>query len=204
MKIINELKLMVITGSWNTKIFTDDWIKKFLLSKDDFNSEVSFLMGSHRISTDKIRIEFFSNRLNFIARKMDKETYDLISEISTKIADYLPHTPVLAYGVNFVFECKKKGSLVNLIKVSDIDNLKDNDYEIINTSHKHSFKVDKNLVNLTISSGTTDKVLFDFNFHFDLKNFVDFKDKLYNAPINNLEKDALDILKNVYSLNMGE
>lgn len=69
-------------------------------------------ISSYRISSKKIRILAQNNRLNFIPRCTDDETFDTIQELAIKAADYLPHTPVTAFGINFVFDDTINNSLL--------------------------------------------------------------------------------------------
>ncbi len=200
MKIKEEFKILVIVGSWNRAIFQKDWIKRFLLPNEDFLLEFSLnLDGSHRISTNNIRIEFHNNRLNFIPIKNDINTYELISEIAFKIADYLPHTPVIGYGVNFIFEGKSQDIKHDLIKTYDTDKLLDYKATIINSEHKHSIHLDNVSCNFSISLNN-DKLIFGFNFHTDIKDLVQFKEKLDEKPITKLNEIALGIMDNVYNI----
>ncbi len=203
MELSKEFKLLVIVGAWNRNIFTYEWIKKYLLPKEDFTSEVSLgLENSHRISSEKIRIEFHNNRLNFIPIHNDIDTYQMITDLAMKIADYLPHTPVYGYGINFIFECQKTEIQNDLIKICDIEKLDEYGVDILNSQHKHSVKFDNVFININISSNN-ENLNFDFNFHSDIANLIEFKDRIYEFPINKLKQIALEIMKNVYLLELN-
>ncbi|MGE0083715.1 MAG: hypothetical protein AB7S75_04780 [Desulfococcaceae bacterium] len=200
MKLMNEFKLLVIVGAWNRNIFSGEWIKKFLLPKDDFFLEVA-LDNSHRISSEKIRVEFHNNRINFIPIINDIENYKYISDLSLKIADYLPHTPVFGYGINFIFECDSKKIQTNLIKINDIDKLNECGIIVINSQYKHSVKFDNIPINIAITA-INDNLNFDFNFHSDIRNLTQFKESIYEFPVERLYSIALEIMKNVYMLQL--
>ncbi len=198
MKLINEFKLLVIVGAWNRNIFTPEWIKKYLLIKEEFNFEVSLNFdGSHRISTEKIRIEFYNNKINFIARSGDLDAHEIISDLSVKIADYLPHTPVSGYGINFVFECNSENFQLDLIKSNDVEKLNEDGIQVISSLHKHTIKINNILINITISNNNG-SLHFDFNFHSNVTNLTQFKEKIYELPVEKLYKIALSIMKNTY------
>jgi hypothetical protein len=202
MKLINEFKLLVLVGMWNRRIFSADWIKNYLLPQDDFTIEFSLnLDGSHRISSEKIRIEFHNDRLIFIPKNNNIATYELISDLSIKIADYFPHTPVISYGINFIFECQNSNIQNQLIKISDVDKLNEYGVNIIKSQHKHSVKFNDIFINITVSINN-EKLYFDFNFHSDIKNLAQFKDKIYEFSINKLYRIALEIMKNVYMFQL--
>ncbi|RJP86701.1 MAG: hypothetical protein C4518_13085 [Desulfobacteraceae bacterium] len=198
MELTKEFKLLVIVGAWNRNIFSKEWIKKYLLPKDDFEIEFSLgLDGSHRISLEKIRIEFHNNRINFIPRINSAETYAVISELASKIADYLPHTPVSGFGINFIFQCEKEEIQGDLIKISDVEKLHEHGAHIIGSQHKHNIKIDNIYVNLTVSTNN-EHLYFDFNFHSDIINLTQFKEKIYEFPIEKLYNIASKTIETVY------
>jgi hypothetical protein len=202
MKPANSFKLLVITGAWNKNIFSEQWIKKYLLPEEKFSLEVDLISNSHRITSEKLQIEFHSNRINFIAKILNEnefETFHLISKLSIKIADYLPHTPVFAYGVNFIFECNEQEIEKDLIKLSDIGEVTDYGAHIVNSQYTHKIELDNIPINITISTNK-DKLSFDFNFHSDIKNLMEFKDRINELQIDKLYVMASEIIKNVYLL----
>jgi len=201
MKLTNEFKLLVILGAWNRSIFSKEWIEKYLLPNDEFSIEFSLdLDGSHRVSSSKIRIEFHNNRLNFIPIKNDIETFDLITDLAVKIADYLPHTPVFGYGINFSFESEINASIAQLIKIGDEDRLKENKIEIISSNLGHKLRYNDILVNLSIMKN--EKLFFEFNFHTDIVNMTQFKDKIYENNIVSMRNASIEILNSVYDVEI--
>jgi len=64
------------------------------------------LMLFFKISSKKVRIFVLGNKLNFVPISKTDENFDFVQELGLKTADYLPHTPVTALGINFVFEKK--------------------------------------------------------------------------------------------------
>ena len=205
MKLISQNKLLVIVGTWNRNIFSKEWIKKYLLPKDGFTMEFSLdLVGSHRISSKNVNIEFHSNKLNFIPKSDDIEVYEIISGLAVKIADYLPHTPVFGYGINFKFEGNANNIQHGLITTNDVEKLVGYGAQLINSQHRHSVKIDDIddiLVNISITMNN-DRLYFDFNFHSDITNLTQFKEKIYTSPIKKLHSIALDIMSNAYQVQI--
>lgn len=200
MNLAKEFPLLVIFGAWNRSIFSGEWIKKFLLPKDTFSFEIA-LDNAHRITTEKIRIEFHGHRINFIPMANDMETYQDISHLSLKIADYLPHTPVFSYGVNFVFHCKIADVQGDLIKISDVDKLREYDIEVIGSQYKHSVKFNDIPINI-MTSTSNDNLYLEFNFHSNIKDFIEFKEKTNEFPVEKLYAISLEIMKNVYEVQL--
>ena len=189
MNLKDGFKFLVIVGAWNRNIFTDQWIKKFLIPNDDFTLEMTFgPVQSHRISTDKIRIEFENGRISLIPIKFDLEVCESLIELATKLADYLPHTPVSGYGLNLVFEMENQKIDGSLIKICDKDHLISNGIKYIDSQYRHRFKFDSH-ENFTVNLNVTpsEKIcVFDFNFHADIKDLVDFKGSISTLNIKKL------------------
>lgn len=104
----SDYNALVFLGSWNKAIFNSQWVSRFLFPKEKkLNVEFPLNVdGSQRISTKKIRIFVIGNKLNFVPLDTEDETFELIQNLAIKTCDYLPHTPVSAFGVNFLFESK--------------------------------------------------------------------------------------------------
>ncbi len=202
MKLINENKLLVIVGAWNRNIFSQEWLKKYLLPKDDFTMEFALgLVGSHRILSKSVYIEFHSNKLIFIPKSDDTEVYETVAGLAVKIADYLPHTPVVGYGINFKFEGTTDDIQPELIKINDVNKLVACGAKLLNSQHKHSIKIDDILVNISITVNN-DQLYFDFNFHSDITNLTQFKENIYQFPIKKLHNVALDLMNDAYQIQI--
>ena len=204
MKLSKELKALVITGAWNRNIFTKEWIANFLLPNDNFTVELPHsLQNVHRVSSEKLIIEFHDNKMVFIPKKNENDICSIISELAFKIADYLPHTPVFGYGVNFTFEYPNDDIKTEVITTKDSDTLAQNGAYNVTSKHSHKFNFEKVLINLEISIDS-EQAFFNFNFHSDIDSLTQFKDKLHESPIDTLYDIALKIMNNVYLLDNEE
>ncbi len=132
----------------------------------------------------------------------DIEVFDLIQETSLKVGKYLPHTPVSAFGVNFIFEAEILELCNNYLAVPDLELLKNSGFIPENTSLMHTVTVNGKKLNFTISSKDS-KVMFDLNYHFDIKNLVEFNEVISNNSIVSLLKISENLLKSIY-LKTGE
>ena len=71
---------------------------------------------------------------------------------------------------------------------------------LINSNQlKHNFYYDKKVINLNIIQ-EKDNFKFDFNFHFEIKNLVEFKKLLNENKILEMKQIAINILNNVYEV----
>ena len=201
MKLNTEFNPLVLVGAWNKHIFNPDWIGKFLLPGKKLEVEVPMnIDGSPRISTANFRIFVMNNKLIFSLRKDDDNTLEEIEELSLKIADYLPHTPIIAFGINFVFECHDNSKkLQDLFSLSDSEKLIEVGCIIDSDQIKHSFVHDNRKINLTLIK-QKDIFKCDFNFHFEINNLVAFKEKINNNRLLDMKNIAVSILNDVYNI----
>jgi hypothetical protein len=201
MKLVTEFNPLILVGAWNKHIFNPDWIGKFLLPGKKMEVEIPINVdGSHRISTENFRIFVISNKLNFSLRKDDDNVLEEIEELSLKIADYLPHTPIVAFGINFLFECDNNfDKLQDLFSLSDSEKLIEAGCIIDSDQIKHSFIQGNRNINLTLSK-QSDTFKFDFNFHFNIRNLVEFKEQINNNRLLHMKQIATSILNDVYDV----
>ncbi|MCF8090129.1 MAG: hypothetical protein K9K63_08705 [Desulfotignum sp.] len=206
MGLKKEFKFLVLVGAWNQNIFTDQWIKKYLIPDDEFVFEVAIggLIRSHRVSTDKYRIEFENGRISLIPIVFDLEIAELLIEMAVKLADYLPHTPVSGYGLNLVFEIEKTKFNKNLIKICDQDILVNDGIKYLEFQYKHRFKFDK-FSNYEITLNvlpSKETCTFDFNYHSKINDLVAFKESIYELNFRELYQSTLDLLNDVYDISI--
>ncbi|MEA2059265.1 MAG: hypothetical protein U9P10_01815 [Thermodesulfobacteriota bacterium] len=201
MKLATEFNPLILVGAWNKHIFNPDWIGKFLLPGEKLEVEIPINVdGSARISTDNFRIFVISNKLIFSLRKNDDNVLEEIEELSLKIADYLPHTPIVAFGINLLFECDNNSKkLQDLFSLSDSEQLIEAGCIIDSDQIKHSFVQDNRNINLTLIKQSV-AFKFDFNFHFNISNLVEFKEKINNNRLLDMKQIATSILNDVYDV----
>ena len=201
MKLDTEFNPLVLVGAWNKHIFNPDWIGKFLLPGKKMEVEIPINVdGSPRISAENFRMFVINNKLVFSLRKDDDNILEEIEELSLKIADYLPHTPIVTFGINFLFKCDSNfDKLQDLFSLSDSEKLIEAGCIINSDQIKHSFIQDNRNINLTLIK-QSDAIKFDFNFHFDVSNLVEFKEKINNNKLLHMKQIAISILSDVYAV----
>ena len=133
MKFDDPFDVLVIVGGWNRHILTPNWIQRYLLPGDQeeltveiqgqFSQDLNPQFVSPRISSKEVRILLQGNRLNFSPVKNEDKNFDRIQELALQLADYLPHTPVSGYGVNFLFTEDPTEHLINLIRPNDLEEI---------------------------------------------------------------------------------
>ena len=208
MKLDKPSNALVIVGGWNRHIFTQDWIKRYLFpgEQEKFRIEMMVSQGfnaqfvSPRILSKEVEILFQENRLNFIPVENKNENFDRIQELALQLVDYLPHTPVTAYGVNFLFtENKVSEDLINLIRPKDFEKIEQFGGSLISEQYTRSLLLNDRTLNIAIGLETK-RATFDLNFHFNIGNLVEFKAGMSEISILELKQEAIQFITKIYSL----
>ncbi len=201
MKLKTDYSPLVMVGAWNKHIFNPDWVGKYLLPGKELEMEFPVNAdGSPRISTEDLRIFLLNNKLNFSLKKDDDGLLEDIESLSLKVADCLPHTPVTSFGMNFLFNCDQSCNKLDQLFNSNVkEKMLESGCIISSEEVKHSLTMEGKTINISVvKSG--EEYGFNFNFHFDIKDLVEFKEKINNNKILLMKKKAIEILSNVYGL----
>lgn len=199
MKIKNENSTIVIVGAWNKNIFNPEWVSKYLFPDQDIRVEIPInVEGSPLFITDNVKLSVIGNKLSFVSLKVDDQNLDYLEEIANKVADYLPHTPVSAFGINISFEDELSDRIEKLIHLNDSVLLVEQGFKIKSLQRKYCLENDDRIINLNVQTeGQIIKLLF--NYHFSIRDLVQFKEKISENSMLDLRENAISILENVYS-----
>ncbi len=193
MKVRNNTNL-VINGSWNLGILTPEWfIEEFYKENSQKKIPVELALGTNsiRFTIDDILIQPAQDRLNLFAKKEENSVYESISNLSDKVFNKLPYTPIKAVGHNCAIKLSKNDTLKNL-EGWDLDQLQElyknkADSSAVNSVQiKHSIEYTDHLLNLTYSIGRSENFL-EFNFHYDINLSTKTEEVIKEFP-KNIEK----------------
>ena len=210
MKLGKPSNALVIVGGWNRHIFTQDWIKRYLFpeEQEEFTVDMMVAQGfntqfvSPRILSKKVEILLQENRLNFNPVENKNKNFDRIQQLALQLADYLPHTPVTAYGINFLFtENEVSEDLINLIRPRDLEKIEQFGGSLSREQYTRGLVLNARNLNITIRI-EDEKVTFDLNFHFNIRDLVGFKAGIAGTSILELKEEAIQFITQIYSLEL--
>ena len=212
MKLENTFNSLVILGSWNRRIFTEEWVKEHIFpeTNDEFKIDILLMNDSDipslatRISSDKISILIQDHKLTFNTVDDKEEYFECLIELTKCAADILPHTPITAYGVNFHFsENDIDDDIINLLRPKDLEKFKSLGLELTSERYTRSLSLDGQTINITTDIIDT-QADFDFNFHFDIPNMIALKNSISAISILGLKHEAIRIITNTYNFEIEE
>jgi hypothetical protein len=199
--IATEKGILVIAGGWNANILLNpEWLGRYMFPGQG-ELQVEFRFGPQfsapSVSAGDVRIALEGPKLSFIPLKTEPGILDYIEELGTKVADYLPHTPVSAVGINFIVEVAAKDGPAPTGEEEIASRTKTALQEfgqIVEEIHRYAVSLETCTLNLAIRQPAKERRAYDFNFHHSVKSLADFKELISENPIAQYKTKAEGIL----------
>lgn len=186
-------------GKWNKYVLNPNWAAKNLFLQDSLDVSFPLSLDAPLFYTSKnIKFEPSDERVRLMAETVSDEVLLAIEEIGCKILHLLTYTPMRAVGINFGFVEKNKPELFSLFRITDQAEVSKDGAEIINTTISRKIIVEGGPLNFKISQ-LSDGVLFDFNFHYDVKDATEAQGTI-KGKILNYKAIAEKFLNSTYKL----
>jgi hypothetical protein len=198
MQMIKEGTSLVIAGFWNRYIFNENWIRNFIFpGKDKIIAEYPLnIEASPRFSNNLLRVAIIGNKLQILSIDNTIESFSQMDDIANKIADFLPHTPVQSFGINFRFEDEDKSKyFINLCK-----NPFEGEPILEQFTYTYKTKIDdKNInINVIIPKFEENIIVISFNYHFDIPDLNTLKGIIASHQVLELCNDAEKIIADYF------
>jgi len=193
---------LVIAGLWNIAIFTPEWVAKYLLPNTQLNVEFPInMIGSLKFSTDELSIFIVEGKLNLAINKHSDDVLIKIGELANQLADYLPHTPVTAFGLNYIYENEFDSKINSCLTINDNEKFGGLGLVVESTSIIRKFNKENCTLTLTVNK-VENKFIFNLNYNFPIRTLAEFKEKFEPKALLNFKKDSLEILEKLYGLKL--
>ena len=158
---------IVIAGAWNPAIFQPTWVLTNLfgaaVGETHEVTEVLNELEQKRITYKKnVGIHVNRTRLELLTTGIEAAEIDLLTSVTREIFGKLPHTPIVAIGVNFAF-AEMDDPQQHAPKFEIADKL-DEDFQIIETQISRKIVLDDLELNFRRVLAET-VAGFEFNFH---------------------------------------
>ena len=196
---------LVIAGNWNSAIFDNaGWLLQHIYGVPAGEEvEVGIAIqkgtpGKQVMMLNDIGFSADSNRIEFYLNKVDEDVLGRTEQMVANIVEVLPHTPIGAFGCNFLFVEENPEDVV-------IDRLKTNDgiherYNIKEQIFKSIIEFEQNIdLTFTVLINNNATVTFDFNYHHVEINAANLAEKV-NGAINRYKEHALDLINSLYDI----
>ncbi len=212
MKLDHSSSALVILGGWNAHIFNPDWIRRYLFDgkkeelKADILTELPYGFSpqfvSQRVSSKEVRIQLQGNKLSLSPIENKDKYFKRTEEIALLLADYLPHTPVSGFGMNFVFtENRVSEEMKNIVRPKDLSKIEKFGASLIDQQYTRSLELDSMILNFTIELKDK-RTTFKLNFHTDIRDLAQFKTKISETSVLTMKEKAVEFIVSVYNLEL--
>ena len=204
MKLKKNSISVVIVGHWNLHILTPSWINANIFKESKLQVEFPLNIGlPHKYTSVENKVTFIptEDKVTLIALEDSEECLNKLEDFTGKLVTELPVTPASAFGVNLGYlEENPSQSLIETFSVSDSKLLSDYHCQEMNNSITRRLIVENRILNLKVFLHT-DKIEFDFNFHYDVSKISEVKEKIQDQVVKN-KGIAEKLLKDVYKLTL--
>jgi hypothetical protein len=160
-----------ILGSWNLGIFEPFWVSKFLFQKEDLELKLYYNPSTRSIDFEYENLKIHPRENEFLIELIPFEYngYKNALNVLSNLLLSLPHTPIIAAGINFHYSISKESKDIELIKwlnkrVSNFNDFSVN--QLILTKI-----VEKSTLNIICEMDSENYKLI-FNYHFNKENFI--------------------------------
>lgn len=189
---------VVIVGKWNPYILVPPWLGEHVFELDTLRVELRW-SGSEqtpRIAGGDAEIVPSSTHVMVTALKTTHGSLRRIEALAQRLMDKLPHTPVLAVGVNHAFvEDSAPEGVLSLFRFAD-DELLGSLYPVVRHEVTRRLRVGASELNFQCSKDVgSEEVRFDFNFHYALTEGVTARSILRDGIVVEHFEQSISLLK---------
>lgn len=209
MKLDLRLPTIVVTGAWNPKIFSPQWISKHLFGYDEgvnVNIEQIVVATDNQQPTtityiDHVGLRASESRVELFMDQLEADNFTLLERVAKNTISILQHTPLGALGVNFNFiEEEPEDDLIDKLKSPDGLERK---FAIKAQSFKATIGLEEHQ-DLNLSREISDGLVkINFNYHFSPLR-LDIADGILDDCVSNSLVKTREYLDQLYGLEEFE
>ena len=171
-QIHQNVDTLVVVGSWNKYIFSEEWVIANILG-EGVRYTIQYplnALGSLKFSLENVTFYIFGDRLLLQLNNDLELSYREIIRTARKIFQKLIHTPVTALGVNFIYQTSDNLGMLNQLPKNE-DLVKAIGHDISSSELSRTFKLSENeTLNFKVEQKDENANIFNFNFDFGIKS----------------------------------
>ena len=179
---MNPANVVIIARQFNPSIISQYWlIKNGIFTEEEVQPDSIFSPVIANVHSRDCQVLVLPEQLQFMSQLADQSGQELLISKLGKIVQALPHTPFVAVGLNFSWQVYDEDDASNaalgrklffrddslLYKFFDVDDARFGSYmsrDILGCR----LKLDIKPVTVPCPEGTSNRLLFGFNFHLQL------------------------------------
>ncbi|MEN8204373.1 MAG: hypothetical protein ABFS24_00045 [Pseudomonadota bacterium] len=177
MRLLFDQVSLVLLGGWNPAILQPKWIAKEIFNTpegEDVPATITFplnISGPPKVEMKGVAFVPTNDNLAIFPTQPDEDGFNRAEQFAINLLRELPHTPISAFGENFVYvEDDPNDELLRIFNVNDdIDTRVEHATGMAKLSIKKSMQIGECLLNIT-RSFDDGVVKFSFNFHYEVNS----------------------------------
>lgn len=196
---------IVVVGHWNQAIFNPGWIIGRLTEAQEVQLQVAVDNPGLpiRLAFDGLVLQVQPQRLVVNVERCDGELFERAAAVIRKALTELPHTPITAVGVNFLYVVDEpSGCLVDVFRLADLNGLSDQKLHVSTNTITRKLVRDQQVVNLGLILDEAGKVSISLNFHRDLATAAEGEKFLSGGAVTGMHEESRQILQRVYDVSV--
>jgi hypothetical protein len=195
-----------MTGAWNPPIFQPSWAAKFLFEvPEGERRRVNHMFQAGQ--PDPVSVSYIGNigyratpgRFELYLNSDDVGCWSYAEELSIRLLEALPHTPIRALGVNFFFT--EEFPTDDLLDALTVNDRLAEQCDLIGQELKSTVFVNENCELGLTRQSNDDGASFNFNYHHEEFASLDKRETLTGC-VSKYFEHATELLRNVYGLEL--
>jgi hypothetical protein len=188
-------------------IFTAPWVTERFGRPPEIEIAfpINFPTPQLRFGVGNLFLMVTPEKITIFCRDRGPDAFTRMQDLAARILADLPHTPVSAVGMNFVFRTEDAGAnVLNLFRLDDNPDLANREMNIRETHIRRSMLFRDRTLNLAlIFSPERATVTFDFNFHSDVSTTTEAAAKIA-IGMADLQATVHSIVHDIYGHDIIE
>lgn len=211
MRPVEESFSIVIVGSWNHRIFSENWVAEHLAENAGSKVSLAFPIGDpnapNRLEFEEILMFASPGNVRLTPRSQTLAGLNHCQAVAIKILQTLSHTPVSAFGINFRFQ-QEEGVEAIWEKVGAAPLLEDKPdlgMALTGIAITKQFEVSERAqLNHKISSPIDGAATFDFNYHHGNEDASSVLDVLKTGLVDEYYQTTKSVIRSYYDVELPE
>lgn len=206
---------VVLVGQWNPAVFNPEWVGRNLNEGRPVTAELAAGLGllalaGWRVVLDELVVIPSRDRLTVGARATSDAALQRVEEATRRILELLPHTPLLAAGINFTFvETAPAETTLDLVRSPDLGRFAEAGLGVVSHALHRTVRSGEEMLNTVVTMAEDGKIHASVNIHRDLSQLqpeqraASCREAL-RGKLTKAREEALGVLRAVYGLELME
>lgn len=206
---------VVLVGQWNPAVFNPEWVARHLNDGKPVVAELAagpgmLAIAGWRIILDDLLVVPSRDRLVLGTRVTSDAGLQRMEEAARRVLELLPHTPLVAAGINFGFvEKRPSEATLGFARAADLRRFAESGFDLTGHELHRTVRSGTERLNTVVAMVEDGTLIASVNIHRDLGDVQPdaragaCRDAL-SGKLVQAKNQAVGILRSVYELELSE